>query len=531
MTIEEFNNHTVLKRVESDQNWSPGVVGLRGWWSQLDRRMSGHSSQTTVGSLPDTAAESPFVPAALTWLVWSLFAMSVVALVGLVRFGGREFAGVVAVDGLTVLLWVVATFFSGIVHSYSRRYMAGNAHETRFFVAVFGFTALVMALVAADHLALFGLLWLAMGLVMAKLIGIVDGWRQARAAEAVARRYFLASSALLGVALTTLWWATGATTVSGIAAASGTLGGPAWIVAASALVLAAMVQSALVPFHGWLFASMTAPTPASALMHAGFVNAGGILLLRFAPVVTVEPALMLAVVAIGAASALLGKLLKSVQPDVKSKLAGSTVGQMGFMIMQAGLGFFGAAITHLILHGFYKAYQFLGSTGRIEHTGPKAATEHATSALGTAMTLLTGLAGGALFAALTGKGTSLDSGLLLALFVTLTTLGATRSAVQSTSLPSTVRYGAAPLLFLPAIGVYALVYTAISGLLAGLPVVTAPVELSALHVAVAAAFLAVYVAIEAGVHERSHRLYVALVNASQPPESTVLTATEEYNEY
>ncbi|WP_435318800.1 proton-conducting transporter transmembrane domain-containing protein [Haloarchaeobius sp. TZWSO28] len=494
--------------------------------------MSGQTSKRTVGALPDTTVDSPLVPVAFTWLVWSLFAASIAALAARAQFGGAwEVPGVVAIDGLTVLMWVVVTFFSGIVHSYSRRYMAGSDHETEFFGTVFGFTLVVMGLVAADSIALFGFLWLAMGLLMAKLIGTATGWKQAQAAATVGRRYFLASSLLLGVALTTLWWATGATTVSGIATASETLGGPLWFVAACTLVLAAMIQSALFPFHTWLLSSMTAPTPASALMHAGFVNAGGILLLRFAPVITVDPGLMLVVAGVGAASALLGKLLKSVQSDVKSKLACSTVGQMGFMILQAGLGFFGAAITHLVLHGFYKAYQFLGAGAQVEHASPTGTSRNSTSVVGVAVTLLTGLAGGALFAALTGKGTKLDTGLLLVLFVVLTTLHAARNVVQHASLPALVRYGAVPLVFLPAITVYALVYETILGLLTGLPVVTAPTDLTVLHVIVAVVFLAVYVAMETGVHERSQRLYVKLVNASQPPSSTVLTTKEEYNEH
>jgi NAD(P)H-quinone oxidoreductase subunit 5 len=462
--------------------------------------------------------------------VWSLFAASVAALAARVLLEGVWAFSGVAVDGLTVLLWAVVTFFSGIVHSYSRRYMAGSAHETTFFATVFAFTLTVMLLVAANHLALFALAWLTMGLLMAKLVGVVDGWEQARAAASVARRYFLASSVLLAAGLTALWWATGATTISGVAGAAGSLGGPVWLLAACCLVLAAMIQSALVPFHTWLLSSMTAPTPASALMHAGFVNAGGILLLRFAPVVTVDASLMLAIVAVGAASALVGKLVKSVQSDVKGELGSSTVGQMGFMIMQAGLGFFGAAITHLVLHGFYKAYQFLGSGGQVARQSPTAHAARETTVVGVAVTLVTGLAGGALFALLTGKGTSLDSGLLLALFVVLTTLHAARSVVSQTSLPATIRYGAVPLVFLPAISVYALVYSAITGLLAGLPVVSAPAELGALHVAVAAVFLAAYVATETGLHRRSRWLYVTLLNASQPAPQTVLTATEDYNE-
>jgi NAD(P)H-quinone oxidoreductase subunit 5 len=492
--------------------------------------MSGRTSNPTVGALPDTTAQSPFVPVALTWLVWSLFAASVAALAARVLVEDAWAFSGVAVDGLTVLLWVVVTFFSGIVHSYSRRYMAGSAHETTFFATVFAFTLTVMLLVAANHLALFALAWLTMGLLMAKLVGVVDGWEQAQAAAGVARRYFLASSVLLAAGLTALWWATGATTISGVASAAGSLGGPVWLLAASCLVLAAMIQSALVPFHTWLLSSMTAPTPASALMHAGFVNAGGILLLRFAPVVTVDASLMLAIVAVGAASALVGKLVKSVQSDVKGELGSSTVGQMGFMIMQAGLGFFGAAITHLVLHGFYKAYQFLGSGGQVARQSPTNHATRSTTPVGVAVTLVTGLAGGALFALLTGKGTSLDSGLLLALFVVLTTLHAARSLVSQTSLPATIRYGAVPLVFLPAISVYAVVYSAITALLAGLPVVSAPAELGALHVAVAAVFLVAYVATETGLHRRSRWLYVTLLNASQPAPQTVLTATEDYNE-
>jgi len=273
---------------------------------------------------------------------------------------------------------------------------------------------------------------------------------------------------------------------------------------------------------------MTAPTPASALMHAGFVNAGGILLTRFAPVITVDATLMLAIVGVGAASALGGKLLKMVQTDVKSKLGCSTIGQMGFMIMQAGLGFFGAAITHLILHGFYKAYQFLSAGDGVEHTSPTDEIGMRESLVGIVVTLLTALAGGMLFAALTGKGAKVDSGLLLTFFVVFTTLHAARNAVTHTELPARARYGAVPLVFFPAIVLYAVVYEAISGLLA---VSAATTELTLLHGAVAVFFVGVYLAIETGVHKHSQRLYVALLNASQPPTDTLVTDTEDYNEY
>jgi NAD(P)H-quinone oxidoreductase subunit 5 len=441
--------------------------------------------------------------------------------------GGRwELAGVLAVDGLTLLLWTVVTFFSGIVHSYSRRYVAGDHHETRFFARLFAFTVAVLVLVAADHLLLFLGAWLAMGLAMAGLVGHVADWREARVAGRLARNYFLAGGAVLAVALGVLWTTTGATTVSGVAAAAGGASGTVWSLVGVTLLLAAMVQSALAPFHTWLLSSMTAPTPASALMHAGFVNAGGILLARFAPVVTVDPSVMVLVVLVGAASALLGKFLKSVAADVKRQLGCSTMGQMGFMVLQAGLGFFGAAVTHLVLHGFYKAYLFLAAGERVERTAPAAGGEPTrTGPVGWLVTGLAALAGGAIFVGLTGKGTSLDGGLLLTLLVVLTTLHATRDMVRRTSLPARLRYGAVPLVFLPAVALYAGVYVAVTGLLADLPVVTAPVALTPLHWLVVGVFVLAYVAVETGVYRRSTRLYVALLNLGQPAPGTLAGAT------
>jgi NAD(P)H-quinone oxidoreductase subunit 5 len=497
--------------------------------------MTGHDSTVSIGPLPTPSPTDSPIPAALTRLVWLLWIASLGVLV-VQQLGERtwEIPGIVAVDGLTVVMWAAVTFFSGIVHSYSRRYLAGSRELNRFFGRVFGFTLAVLVLVAADGFVLFGVAWLAMGLLMAELIGHADGWPQARAAESLARRYFLASSVSLSVALGALWSQTGATTISGVATAIDGTATPVVVFAAAALLLTAMIQSALIPFHTWLLSSMTAPTPASALMHAGFVNAGGILLVRFAPVVTVDPGVMLAVVLVGVASALGGKLLKSVQPDVKTRLGCSTVGQMGFMIVQAGLGFFGAAIAHLVLHGFYKAYQFLASGEAIDRAGPTEATHHAgaPNAVQAVVIGATAVAGGVVFAALTGKGTALDSGLLLTGLVVLTTLQAAWHIVSRSGLPTAVQYGAVPLVFLPAIALYATVYVGVAGVMGGsLPTVTAPAELTAVHVAVAAAFLGAYLAIETGAYRRSTRLYVALVNATQPPTGTALTAREEYNEY
>ena len=493
--------------------------------------MAEHEQTRTVGALPTPDTGTSRVPAALTRVVWLLWVGSLGVLATHLSGGGPWELEIVVVDGLTVVMWVTVTFFSGIVHSYSRRYMAGNRHVDRFFARVFGFTLAVSVLVAADSVVLFWAAWVAMGLLMADLVGHRRNWPQARAAASLARRYFLAGGGLLAVALATLWWDTGAVTLSGLAS---NVGGssPVVLFAAGTLLLVAMVQSALVPFHTWLLSSMTAPTPASALMHAGFVNAGGILLVRFAPVVAVEPGFMLVIVLVGAGSALLGKALKSVRADIKGKLGCSTVGQMGFMIMQAGLGFFGAALTHLVLHGFYKAYRFLSAGSRVSHESPETPdSSGSTGLVGVVVTVATALAGGGLFAVLTGKGTTLDTGILLAGLVVLTVLHATREVVSRAALPATVRYGAVPLVALPAIALYAGVYGVVGGLFADLPGVGGSTELTFVHGLVAVAFVAAYLVIESGVYQRSQRLYVALLNAGRPTGDTLLTTTEEYDEH
>jgi NAD(P)H-quinone oxidoreductase subunit 5 len=349
------------------------------------------------------------------------------------------------------------------------------------------------------------------------------------AAASLCRRHFLASGLLVAVALSLLGVETGATTVSGVLAAVD--GSTLVLVAGGVLLLAAMVQSALVPFHGWLLSSMTAPTPASALMHAGFVNAGGVLLVRFAPVLTAEAVLLSAAVLVGTTSALAGKFLKTVRPEAKGALGCSTVGQMGFMIVQVGLGFFGAAIVHLVLHGFYKAYQFLSVGDRVARTAPTTDERGSTgiTATGVAVAVGTALAGGFVFTVLTGKGTSLDSGLVLVGLVVLTVLHAARE-VAARSVPATFRYGAVPLVALPAIAVYGGLYRVVEGLLAGTPAATAPTPLTALHGLVVVGFLAAYLASETGAYRYSRRLYVALVNAGRPAPGTLLTDTESYDD-
>ncbi|MFB6247265.1 MAG: proton-conducting transporter membrane subunit [Salinibacter sp.] len=468
------------------------------------------------------------MPSVLTRLTWLLFAASV----GLLVWGpAPDWAQgtILHVDGLTRIMAAVTTFVSGIVHSFSRRYMAGAKRLDGFFARLFGLMLVVLLMTAANHLVLFAGAWAAMGWLLADLIGHVRGWPQARAAARVARWHFLGGSALVAAALGLLGGRAGTWTIEGLLAAASTLSAPVVATAALLLLAAAMVQSALVPFHRWLLSSMTAPTPVSGFMHAGLVNAGGILLARFAPVVFEVSAVLLGVLVVGAVSALLGQAWMLVQTDVKRQLGTSTVAQMGFMVLQCGLGLIPAAITHLLLHGFYKAYLFLAAGSAVTPTQPPEPEAAVPAPVHTAVALGSAGAGGLLFALLTGKSLWVpDSGALLILFVVLAVLHATRTIVRRAALPATVRLWAVPALVLSALGVYAAVYNGVSALLAPLPMV-GHVPLTPVHWAVAGLFVAAYVATERGWHRASPRLYVALVNSSRPAPTTLLHRRDQYN--
>lgn len=178
------------------------------------------------------------------------------------------------------------------------------------------------------------------------------------------------------------------------------------------LVLCAIFKSAQFPFHTWLPETMEAPTPVSALMHAGIVNAGGYLLIRLGPIVSLTPAAMFLAAGIGAFTALFAALIMLTQTSVKRSLAWSTIAQMGFMILQCGLGAFSAAMLHIVAHSLYKAHAFLSSGSVMEETAAAATTPpaHRSPAFAAASFCVAAAAVVLTFAALaSGLGLTLES--------------------------------------------------------------------------------------------------------------------------
>src|SRR5690606_20955596 len=134
------------------------------------------------------------------------------------------------------------------------------------------------------------------------------------------------------------------------------------------VALAAILKTAQLPLHGWLIQVMEAPTPISALLHAGVVNLSGFVLLRMAPMLAQSDIAQALLVIVGSLSAALAALVMLTRISIKIRLAWSTCAQMGFMLMEIGLGLYELALLHLLAHSLYKAYSFLSAGDAVEQT-------------------------------------------------------------------------------------------------------------------------------------------------------------------
>jgi NADH:ubiquinone oxidoreductase subunit 5 (subunit L)/multisubunit Na+/H+ antiporter MnhA subunit len=181
--------------------------------------------------------------------------------------------------------------------------------------------------------------------------------------------------------------------------------------------MAVMTKSAQFPFHIWLPDTMQAPTPVSAIMHAGIINSGGFLLTRISPMIAGNLFLTDLIFTIGVITFICASFFILTQSDVKKQLAYSTMGQMGFMIMQCGLGLYAAAIFHLIAHGFFKAFLFLSAGNNLLYKEKKADHQMAKVLLSIIFTLVI-LAGYYFYVKTTGN--SLNSNLIMAIFISIT---------------------------------------------------------------------------------------------------------------
>ncbi|UEM06001.1 NADH-quinone oxidoreductase subunit L [Skermanella rosea] len=323
------------------------------------------------------SAAGPAFAASLAALAVALAAAAAWAVHGTLRTGTVGIAGVgfgIYLDGLTAVMLVLVAFVGAVVIRYSARYLDGDPNHARFMGWLGVTLAAVLLLIVSGNLFQFALAWVGTSVGLHRLL-VFYGERPA--AVLAARKKFLASrigDTCLIAAMVLIHRVFGSLDYAGIFAAADALrdSGTDPVQSASVhgiallLVVAALLKSAQFPLHGWLTEVMETPTPVSALLHAGIINAGGFLVLRLADVISLSmPSLHLLAV-VGGLTALFGSVVMLTQTSVKVSLAYSTIAQMGFMMLQCGLGAYSAALLHIVAHSLYKAHAFLSSGSVID---------------------------------------------------------------------------------------------------------------------------------------------------------------------
>jgi NAD(P)H-quinone oxidoreductase subunit 5 len=281
---------------------------------------------------------------------------------------GKSGIGVsIRMDAVSVCMLALVSFIGWVLVRYAATYLDGEARQGAFIGWLCMTLASVLLLVLAGNVVQLVFAWVATSLFLHRLLLF---YPDLAAAQRAARKKFVSARvgdlALVGAAAL-LTFGYGTTDIAAILQAARTSGGDGFAVgAASLLAVAALLKSAQFPTHGWLTEMMETPTPVSALLHAGVINAGGVLLIRFADVMLLAPGVLAALVMIGGFTALFGGLVMLTQSAVKTSLAWSTVAQMGFMMLECGLALFPVALLHIVAHSLYKAHSFLASGGAVE---------------------------------------------------------------------------------------------------------------------------------------------------------------------
>ena len=271
------------------------------------------------------------------------------------------------VDQLTAVMLIVVTSVGFLVHVYSKGYMQGDPGFARFFAYLPFFVFSMLMLVLADNFLLLFFFWEGVGLASYLLIGF---WFTRRSAANAAQKAFIVNrigDLAFGLGLIWIFYQFGTLDFGEVFARIPTA--PAAVLTGIALLLfgGAAGKSAQFPLHVWLPDAMEGPTPVSALIHAAtMVTAGIYLIVRTHPFYESAPTAMLVVALIGAFTSFMAATIAVAQNDIKRVVAYSTLSQLGYMAMGAGVGAFIPAIFHLVTHAFFKGCLFLGA-GSVIH--------------------------------------------------------------------------------------------------------------------------------------------------------------------
>lgn len=256
-----------------------------------------------------------------------------------------------------------------IIAAFSARYLEGEAGQRRFVTALAGVMTAVHLLLMADHWIILICAWALVGVALQYLLCFYPDRPFALLAAHKKHIADRIADVLLIIAAALAWSDVGSGSLSAL-----------WVhlerhgmsltlqLSALCLVLAVVLRTALLPVHGWLIQVMEAPTPVSALLHAGVVNLGGFVLIRFAPLLEQAVPARTLLLVFGLGSAVLAGLVMLTRISIKVRLAWSTTAQMGFMVLECGLGLYSLAALHLIGHSLYKAHSFLSASTVVRQT-------------------------------------------------------------------------------------------------------------------------------------------------------------------
>ncbi|KAA8963982.1 proton-conducting transporter membrane subunit [Mycobacterium sp.] len=323
--------------------------------------VAGSRHPRLVGRLGATAAGAGFVGASLIGID--------VAVHGPVSSTLRSADGTLIAqleaDRLSALLLMLVYGVSTIAQIFALRYLACDRRSGWFTAGTGVLTAASAGLMTSGTLLGLAFCWTTAGVALCLLLATY--WELPAARDGVLRAAaaFVPGDLALWSAVGLLAPQWGSVSLFALGHNSVERSSSIRMAAAGLIVVAALSRSAQIPFHRWLPATLAAPTPVSALLHAGVVNAGGVLLVRLSPLVSGSAIAMGVAFVAGALSMVYGGVVMLTKSDIKGSLVYSTMAQMGFMVSTCGLGLSAAAIFHLVGHGFYKATLFLSSGSAI----------------------------------------------------------------------------------------------------------------------------------------------------------------------
>lgn len=262
-------------------------------------------------------------------------------------------------------LLVLVNFLGWIIYRYATSNFRGDTDGPRFLRWLTLTLLAVQSLLLMDHLVLFWAAWAGVSLSLHQLLLFYPD--RPRALLAAHKKFIIARAAelLLGLAFALIYHQFGSFSITQVMAQISALSAAEmpWPLTLAALFLAlvALLKCAQLPVHGWLIQVVESPTPVSALLHAGVINLGGVLLLLFAPLLTKVTEAQWLLLLVAGPSAVLAALIMTTRISIKVRLAWSTCAQMGLMLIECALGLYELALLHLLAHSCYKARAFLSA--------------------------------------------------------------------------------------------------------------------------------------------------------------------------